>query len=527
MTRDACDLVIIGAGLAGLVAALGALDQGMRVHLIDRDGPEATGGLARRSFGGLLVVDSPLQRRAGLRDSPERALADWLRFGEITPDQTLRRDWAASYCADSRVMIHDWLSAMGQRFLPLPLWVEREGNSLPRWHVCWGTGAGLVARILGALEAHPNRARLSLRHHARAEALIQSAGRITGVSGVDEQTGAAWESHAPRVVIATGGLNGDPATRRAQWHPDWAPTPPQILSGAHRFADGRMHRAAAARGASVIATDRNWNYAAGIRHWAPETPDHGLSLVPARHALWVDEQGARIWPPMVSGFDTRDLLARLCRAGGAGWQVMNRRIMLKELSVSGAAMNPAIRDGSRLRLLRDLLLGNRWLYRTLRDNAPDMVLAETLPELVAKMNAVAPGVDEARLRADLTGFDAAIARRDHSDPQLAAIARLRDWRGDKMRLVREGQRILDPAAGPLVALRTLPIARKSLGGIVSDLSGRALDETGAPIPGLYAIGEAAGFGGGNANGLRGLEGTFLGGAIYTARRLSAAIASGD
>lgn len=531
MKVTAGEVVIVGAGLAGLVAALELLDQGMVATVIDRDGPEAIGGLARESFGGLLLVDTPAQRRNRIADSPERALADWRRFGELTEADRWPLAWAASYVEHSRVGIHDWLAGMGQRFLPLPLWVERDGNSVPRWHVCWGTGAGLVARILAAIDAHPNRARLTLRFGTRIERLITEAGRVVGVTGQDEATGAEVTIRAPRVVIAAGGITGDDAQVRAHWHRDWQPAPPVILNGAHRFGDGTLHRAAQAAGGRVTHLDRQWNYAGGIRHWAPRKPRHGLSLVPARTAVWVDATGARVMPPMLTGFDTRALVTQLCALpGGYGWQIMNRRIALKELAVSGAEMNPALRDASRLRFLRDILLGNRWLYDTLTTRAPDVVTAATLPRLAAAMNALdgpGPAVDPDLLVQSVASFDAEIARGPATtDPQLTAIRQMRDWRGDKMRLTN-GVRILDAQGGPLVAIRTFVIARKSLGGIVTDLAARVLDAGDAPIPGLYAVGEAAGFGGGNANGLRGLEGTFLGGAIHTARRLAAAIRQGD
>lgn len=526
------DTLIVGAGLAGLTAALHLLDQGQRVTLLDRDTPEALGGLARLSFGGVFFADTPLQKRHKITDSAEAAFADWCRFGALsdTPDNALPRAWARAYCADSRGL-HDWLVGLGQRFMPVPLWVERDGNSVPRWHVCWGTGTGLVATLLRALEAHPNRSLLRIRHGIRVSGLSTTAGRVTGVTGTDEASGADIEAQAARIVIATGGINGVEALIRQHWHADWQPAPEIILTGSHPHADGTLHEAARAAGALVHRLDRNWNYAGGIHHWAPTKPGHGLSTVPARSALWVNGRGERILPPMVSGFDTRDLVTNLCRQpAGYGWQVMNRRIALKELAVSGAEMNPAVRDNRKLTFLRQILFGNRWLYDTLTQNCIDVITAPDLPGLVTQMNALSVGgvrMREDTLRAALTAWDAEIARGDEShDPQMLKLASLRQWKGDRLRLTR-GVQVLDPKAGPLVAVRTFPIARKSLGGIVTDLSSRVLTPAGAPIPGLYAIGECAGFGGGNMNGLRGLEGTFLGGALYGAQRLADGIGKGD
>lgn len=526
------DTIIIGAGLAGLTAALELLDQNQRVLILDRDVPAHLGGLARHSFGGVLFADTPQQRKNGIKDSAEAAFADWVRFAELGdgPDDALPRAWAESYCADNRAQIYDWLVAMGQRFLPLPLWVERNGNSVPRWHVCWGTGQGLVRTVLRRIDAHPNRDRLTIRYGIRVDRLIIDAGRVVGAAGQAEADGTPVSARADRVVVATGGINGADHLIRAHWHRDWQPAPPIILTGAHKFADGVMHDAVAQVGGHVHRLDRNWNYAGGIHHWHPDKPGHGLSTVPARSALWVNGQGARIMPPLVSGFDTRALVTSLCaQPAGYGWQIMNRAIALKELAVSGAEMNPAIRDGRKVTFLRQLLLGNRWLYDTLRDNCIDMVVADDLPGLVQKMAKLSVGgvqMDAQRLQSEIDAHDKRLAQGAASDDaQMQAIAELRAWRGDKLRLAKKPQ-IMDPKSGPLVAIRTFPIARKSLGGIVTDLNCRVQMADGAVIPGLYALGEAAGFGGGNMHGLRGLEGTFLGGALYTGRRLGWAVRDG-
>jgi predicted oxidoreductase len=327
---------------------------------------------------------------------------------------------------------------------------------------------------------------------------------------------------AESVVIAAGGINGDVERVRRHWHADWGEPPPVILNGSHRFADGRLHDAAEAAGARVTHLDWQWNYAAGIRHWRPRKPGHGLSLIPPRSALWLNARGERIGPmPLVAGYDTHDLVAKVCAGpGGYSWQLLNRRIALKELAVSGAELNPAIRDRRRLRFALDLLFGNRWLYGELVRNSEDFVVADTLPELVDRMNALNgdAAVELASVEAAVARYDGAIARgeRFHNDEQLRRIAFLRRWPADRLRTCRF-QRILDPAAGPLLAIREFIISRKSMGGIQTDLACRVLDRAGEPIEGLYAAGEAAGFGGGGMNGMRALEGTFLGGCLLTGR----------
>lgn len=536
MRHYGSDVIVIGGGLAGIVAALELLSAGRSVTLLDRDGEETFGGLAKESFGGILMVGTPEQRRAGIRDTPDLALRDWLGFGAFGQDPAAEhwpRQWAEAYVNES-AEVHRWLRDRGIRFLPLPLWVERGqyggGNSVPRWHVTWGTGHALATTLAGLLLAHPRRAALTLRFDHRVEALTEHAGRITGCRGV--ATAPAEEEFtatADVVVVAAGGINGCLDRVRRHWHADWGTPPDVILNGAHRYADGTLHDAVQAIGGTVANLDRMWNYAAGVHHWRPRKPAHGLSLVPPRSALWLNWRGERIGPaPLVSGFDTRDLVTRICaQERKYSWQVMNHRIALKELAVSGAESNPSLRDRSIPRFLRDTLFGNRWLVREMMEHCPDVVVANSLPELVEKMNALQgdESVDLAAVRDAVERYDAEIARGPalHNDEQLRRIAHLRRWRGDRVRTCAF-QRIADPAALPLIAIREFIVSRKSLGGIRTDLDSRVLDRDGEPVPGLYAIGEAAGFGGGGMNGLRALEGTFLGGCIHTARRAARSIA---
>lgn len=525
---DNTDILIVGGGIAGICAAIEALSAGRRVALLDRDVPENFGGLARESFGGMFLVDTPEQRRQGFRDSPDLALADWLAFGGFdaaTPEDRWPRAWAEAYVQRCRDDIGGWLRAGGIRYFPVPNWVERglgtRGNSVPRFHMVWGTGHALAQNLIGRLQGHPQRQNLTLHFGHRVEALLTNEGRVTGVAGAHENDGAPFEYEAGAVIVAAGGINGSIERVRRHWHSDWGQAPATLLNGSHRYADGRLHDAVACLGGRLTHLDRMWNYAAGVHHPRPRKPDHGLSLVPPRSALWLNARGERIGPrPLVTGFDTRDLVTQICRQGsGHSWQLMNRRIALKELAVSGAEFNPAIRDRRLLAFLRDLLLGNRWLYEQMVGPCVDFVVADTLPELVERMNALNgdEAVDLAAVRAAAETYDAAI---DHGEPfadeQLQRIALLRQWKGDRIRTCKF-QKILDPKAGPLIAVREFIVSRKSLGGIQTDLSSRVLDQAGAPIPGLYAAGEAAGFGGGGMHGLRALEGTFLGGCVLGGR----------
>jgi predicted oxidoreductase len=524
--RHSADVAIAGAGIAGIAAAIEALDRGRGVILLDRDVEENFGGQAKDAFGGLWFAGTPLQRKRGIRDSAELGLSDWLAFGELGPGDEYPRAWARAYVERCVPEVHDWLVGLGVRFMPMPMWVERglylPGNSVPRFHLVWGTGRALANRLVGRLLAHPGRDRLQLRFGHRVDALATRAGRVTGLCGAVEPGGEPFEVASESVVIAAGGISGDVERVRRNWHADWGTPPPVILNGSHRFADGRLHDAAAAAGANVTHLDWQWNYAAGIRHWRPRKPGHGLSLIPPKSALWLNARGERIGPmPLVSGFDTRDLVARICREpGGYSWQLLNRRIALRELAVSGSEFKPAIRDGRRLAFARDLLFGNRWLYEELTRNSEDIVRGATLPELVERMNALNGDdvVDLAAVESAVARYDAAIRRgsRFHNDEQLRRIAALRRWPGDRIRTC-SARPILDRRAGPLMAIREHIISRKSLGGIQTDLECRVLDGSGGAIEGLYAAGEAAGFGGGGMNGKRGLEGTFLGGCLFSGR----------
>ena len=520
------EVIVIGGGIAGICAALELLDAGRRVLLLERDTADNFGGLAKESFGGIFLVGTPEQRRAGIRDTPELALADWKAFGELEPNDHWPLAWAEAYVQRCHDDVGLWLRKRGIGFLPAPHWVERglftPGNSVPRFHIVWGTGHELALRLIDQLENHPQRGRLEIRFGQRVESLLTSNGAVTGCKGVSEADQQPFEASAGSVIVSAGGFNGNIERVRQHWHRDWGSPPPVILNGSHRYADGRLHDAVSAAGGRLTHLDAMWNYAAGVRHPRPRKPGHGLSLVPPRSALWLDWQGRRIGPmPLVTGFDTRDLVAQVCaQERQYSWQLMNRAIALKELAVSGAEFNPSIRDKKKLAFLRDLIFGNKWLCDEMIANCEDFVVGRDLPELVEKMNAL-QGDDAVSLdaiRQTVEAYDGQIDRGQslHNDEQLRRIAYVRHWKGDRIRTCKF-QKILDPKAAPLIAVREFIISRKSLGGIQTDLQSRVLDHAGTAIPGLFAAGEAAGFGGGGMHGLRALEGSFLGGCILSGR----------
>jgi predicted oxidoreductase len=526
------DVTVIGGGLAGICAVLELLDRGRTVVLFDRDTEEAFGGQAYESFGGIFAVGTPEQRRVGARDSPDLALADWHAFAEFDPDDIWPKRWAAAFVHRSLGDIYEWLRQHGIGFVPLPHWAERghftPGNSVPRFHIVWGSGRELVVQLTRRIEMHPQRHKLQLKFGHRVDVLTTSGGIVSGCRGTREAEDIPFEARSDAVLITAGGINGNLDLVRRHWHKDWSSPPETILNGAHRFADGRLHEAARAAGGNVTHLDKMWNYAAGVHHPRPRKPHHGLSLVPPRSALWMNWRGERIGPqPLVNGFDTRELVAQVCRQERQySWQIMNRTIALKELGISGAEFNPSLRNKNRLTFARDMLLGNRWLLAAFTTEFKDVTTADTVPELTARMNRLQGEntIDAQTLEREILAYDERITRGDafHNDEQLRRIASVRTYRGDRMRTCK-AQRILDKKARPLIAVRQFILSRKSLGGIQTDLNGRVLSNSGEPIEGLYAAGEAAGFGGGGMHGLRSLEGTFLAGAIFSGRVAGRAI----
>jgi predicted oxidoreductase len=532
------DVVIAGSGLAGIVTAFELLGRGKKVLLVDKDSRERWGGLARESFGGVHLIGTPHQKRAGIRDTPELAYDDWLQCAGFAPppDDEWPRRWAKLYCDSSCDEIFRFLDDKKIQFLPVVNWAERGlfggGNSVPRWHIAWGTGHEIVTRLLAALEAHARRANLEVLFDHEVSSVDVEGGRAVALSGRELPGGAAFRARGEHVVIASGGIcGGDLAPVRRNWLTEWGEPPEVLLNGAHRYADGLLHEKVAALGGAVTHLDRQWHYAAGVHHPQKRKPADGLSLVPPRSALWLNARGERIGPqPLVGYTDTRFLVESILRQPGKySWQLLNWKIAAKELAVSGSDYMTAFREKNKLRLLRELLFGNRALVeRLVRECPDDFVVARSLPELVEQMNQrslFGITVDGRALEEAVRRYDAQIDRGPayFTDDQLRRIANFRAYRGDRLRICKF-QKILDPRAMPLVAIREFILTRKSLGGIKTDLGCRVLRDDGSAISGLYAVGEAAGFGGGGIHGRGSLEGTFLGGCVLTGRVAARTIA---
>lgn len=521
------DVVIIGGGLAGIVTAIELLDHNKKVIILERDKKEKFGGLAKESFGGIMMVGTPHQKKMGIKDSPELALSDWYSTARFGEEDTWPKKWAEVYVNRSVELIWDWLTKRGVSFLPVVNWPERglfqPGNSVPRWHIAWGTGYGIIESILHHLETHPNHKNLRILFNHQVNRLITTNKKITGCAGVLEDTGQEFSAEADVVVVASGGICGcDLSKVRQNWYKPWGTPPTKILNGSHQFADGKMLDVVQELGGKITHLDKHWHYASGIHHPNPDKEDHGLSLVPPRSALWVNALGERIGPvPLVGYTDTRYLVEQICKQPGQySWQILNWKIAVKELGVSGSEYMTAFRYKKKLLLVKNILFGNKEMVNRLIAECRDIVAADNLDELVEKMNAMDNEyrVDGDVLARDIKAYDAQIERGEKyfTDDQLRRIMVTRKYRGDRIRTCKY-QKILDPKAKPLIAIREFILSRKSLGGIQTDLDCRVINMEGEPTENLYAVGEAAGFGGGGIHGIGALEGTFLGSCVLTGR----------
>ncbi|WP_043432209.1 FAD-binding dehydrogenase [Paenarthrobacter nicotinovorans] len=533
------DVVMVGAGLSGLVSAATAYAAGKTVAVLDQEPEASLGGQAHWSFGGLFLVDTPEQRRLGVRDSAELALSDWFAsaaFDRVQDNNA--RQWAESYVHFAAGEKRAWLKSLGVGIFPLVQWAERggygaqgHGNTVPRFHVTWGTGPALVEPFLAKVMEGVRAGRISLHFRHRALAVDMTAGRVTGVTGeiLESSTAVrgqassrlpvgAFTAHGGAVVVTTGGIGGNHGTVRRQWPGGNAPA--DMLSGVPASVDGRFLPEVEAVGAALINGDRMWHYPEGIHNYDPVWPAHGIRILPGPSSLWLDAQGRQLPAPLFPGFDSLGALRHIVGTGhGYSWFVLNRTIALKELALSGSEQNPDL-TGKDLRLLASRLrpTSDTPIQRFI-DQGIDFIQASSPAELASRMNHLAGNsfIEATKLESLIEARDRQVTSGLGKDPQLAAIRAARRFATDKLMRVAPPHRLTDPSHGPLMAIRLSVVTRKSLGGLATDLRSRVLDADGLPIPGLYAAGEAAGFGGGGIHGYRALEGTFLGGCLFTGR----------
>lgn len=526
------DVLVVGGGIAGIAAALELLRAGKTVTLVDRDTPQRFGGLARWAFGGMALIDTPLQKSMGIPDSPERALRDWIRFGELDENDEYSLAWAKYYVENSRSEVHDWLKNEGIKFMPAVNWVERgvngDGNSVPRYHVVWGTSLELTKVMIAALHKANTENRLTLLHQHSITELITEVDRVTGAVGNNDLTDEEVHFQAKDIILATGGINCGHKQVRVNWPKDRA-MPETMLNGAHPFADGNMHHEAVDKVAGqVVNPGEMWNYAAGFPHPYPHFEGHGLSTIPCKSALWLNHKGERIGPePLVTGFDTHVLCDRVAQQEKPWtWHLLNWRIAIKEFAISGSEHNQRIRDKQFIRFLKETLLGNHRLIKQMANESADFLVDDTLEGLTKKMNALTCSHDaeESIIQKTADEFDANFAKGNQltNDDQIRRILHARQWGPDKLRTCKPAP-LQKKGAGPFIAIRVQLTTRKSLGGLRTDLNCKVLGENNQAVQGLYCIGEAAGFGGGGSNGKRSLEGTFLPGCIMTGRAAARSI----
>jgi predicted oxidoreductase len=543
------DVIVVGAGLAGLVAAHELTNRGKRVALLDQENAANLGGQAFWSFGGLFLVDSPEQRRLGVKDSLELAWNDWqgsAGFDRLDDEDSWAARWARAYVEFAAGEKRSWLTGHGISFLPTVGWAERgdlrangHGNSVPRFHVAWGTGTGVVEPFVASAQRAAADGLLTFHHRHRVDELLVSDGQATGVRGTllaedSSARGVAsnrdavgeFELNAQAVIVTSGGIGGNHDIVRRYW-PERMGTPPtSMVTGVPAHVDGRMLDISAEAGVRLVNRDRMWHYTEGVQNWDPIWAGHGIRILPGPSSMWFDALGRRLPDPCLPGYDTLGTLRHLRTTEDIArfdhsWFILSQKIIEKEFALSGSEQNPDITSKDRRAFLRARLLGKGAPapVEAFKQHGTDFVVADSLEELVAKMNAL---TDEPLLRADavraqIEARDLQIANPYSKDSQVQGIRNSRRYLGDRIGRTASPHRILDPAAGPLIGVKLHILTRTTLGGIQTDLQSRALGADGTPIGGLYAAGEVAGFGGGGVHGYNALEGTFLGGCLFSGR----------
>ena len=533
------DVIVVGAGLAGLVATAELADHGRRVILLDQEPEQSLGGQAWWSLGGLFLVNSPEQRRLRIRDSLALAWQDWEgTAGFDRPEDEWPRNWAQAYVQFAAGEKRSWLHQMGHRLFPIVGWAERggytatgHGNSVPRFHVTWGTGPGIVGPFERRVRAGVERGLVRLAFRHRVDEITRSAGLVDGVRGVRLEPSVVsrgepssrtavgdFDLHAQAVIVTSGGIGGSHELVRAAWPERLGRPPRHMISGVPAHVDGRMVAITQAAGGNLINPDRMWHYVEGIHNWDPIWPLHGIRILPGPSSLWLDARGRRLPAPLFPGFDTLGTLQHLRTTGyDHSWFVLNKRIVAKEFALSGSEQNPDLTGRSIRGVIDRIRAGVPGPVQAFLDQGEDFVTATSLPDLVERMNRVTehPLLDLATVDREVRARDREVANPFTKDAQVAAIRGSRKYLGDRLTRTVKPHRLLDPAAGPLIAVRLSVLTRKTLGGIQTDLESRVLAQDGNPVPGLYAAGEVAGFGGGGMHGYRSLEGTFLGGCLFS------------
>ncbi|AMQ05570.1 FAD-binding dehydrogenase [Sporosarcina psychrophila] len=545
------DVIVVGAGLAGLVATAELTNAGKKVLLLDQEPEASLGGQAWWSFGGLFLVDSPEQRRMGIKDSRELAWQDWLGtagFDRQEDEDYWGKKWAEAYVNFAATEKREWLHAQGIRFFPVVGWAERgghlaegPGNSVPRFHIVWGTGPGIVKPFEDKMRIAIDKGLVEYLPRHRVDELITKNGAVTGVRGAvlvpsavargvasSREVISGFELYAEAVLVTSGGMGADLELIRKNWPLRLGKAPKDMISGVPEHVDGRMLAITEQAGGRIVNRDRMWHYTEGIKNWNPVWANHGIRILPGPSSLWLDAKGKRLSAPNFPGFDTLGTLEALRATGyDYSWFILTQSIIEKEFALSGSEQNPDLTGKSIGKVLQRILPGPTAPVKAFMDKGEDFIVADTLPELVSGMNKM---TGENLLKLDdierqVIARDREMDNKFTKDLQIIALRGARHYIGDKLVRVAAPHKLLNPKKGPLIAVRLHIVSRKTLGGLQTDLDGRVLDLTGNPIPGLYAAGEVAGFGGGGVHGYRSLEGTFLGGCIFSGRQAGRACAN--
>ncbi|ORY60752.1 FAD binding domain-containing protein [Pseudomassariella vexata] len=555
--KNASDpVLIVGGGLAGLVAAFELSRRNIRTIILDQENADNLGGQAFWSLGGIFCVNSADQRKFGIMDSREQAMSDWMNSARFDRDRDDHwpRQWAEAFVNFATDGMEKYVKDRGMSFLQVG-WAERgdgraggHGNSVPRFHLTWGTGPEVVRVFAEPVKKAAEEGIVEFRFRHRVDEIIKDAsGRAIGVSGkvLESSDGVArgvkssrteveaFTIYGTSVLISSGGIGGDVEKVKKAWPLDrlGPKVPENFVVGVPAHVDGRMIEIAQNSGANVVNADRMWHYTEGLANWNAIWPNHGIRVLPGPSSLWLDATGKRLPAPCFPGADTLGTLKHICSTGyDYTWFVLDRSIIAREFALSGSEQNPDITGKSYIGLLKRLFSPNGTVpVQNFMKHGRDFVVRDTLEDLVVGMNELAATVHGPEIRYDeirkqIDDLNLQLRNSYAKDAQVMLIHNARNYTPDKWGRVAKNHNLMDPKHGPMIAVRMNLLTRKTLGGIETDLDSRVVKPDGERYAGLYAAGEAAGFGGGGVHGYSSLEGTFLGGCIFSGRAAGIAMA---